>query len=112
MLKRLALKYAPEFVLEWAKKLKKNQRRKELEGQKRSGKVFSKDSLVADLRKIGVAAGDSVLVHVSLSKIGFVEGGVKTVVDALSEVLGPGGNLLFPTSPVGGRNKTHLEEHP
>ena len=40
MLKKLALKYAPEFVLEWAKQLKKNQRRKELEQQKQSGKVI------------------------------------------------------------------------
>lgn len=112
MLKRLALKYAPEFVLEWAKKLKKDQRRRELEIQRQSGEGITKGDLEEDLRKIGIGSGDSVLVHISMSKIGYVEGGVKTIVDALSDVVGPTGNLLFPTSPVIGRNKTHLEEHP
>ncbi len=112
MLKKLALTYTPEFVLEWAKKLKKNQRRKELATQQQRGKGISKDSLIADLKKIGLKPDDSVLVHSSLSKIGFVEGGPKTIVDALSEVVGSEGTLLFPTFPAAGRNKTHLMEHP
>ena len=33
MLKKLILKYAPEFVLDWAKALKKKQRRMQLEKQ-------------------------------------------------------------------------------
>ena len=112
MLKKLALKYAPEFVLEWAKQLKKNQRRKELDQQKQNGKVISKEILIQDLKKIGLKKNDSVLVHSSLSKIGFVEGGPKAIVDALWEVLGPEGTLLFPTFPAAGRNKTHLEDTP
>ncbi|MBL0330395.1 MAG: AAC(3) family N-acetyltransferase [Bacteroidetes bacterium] len=112
MLKKLALKYAPEFVLEWAKQLKKNQRRKELELQKQGGNVISKQRLVADLIKIGIKKNDSVLVHSSLSKIGFVEGGPKTIVDALFDVVGKEGTILFPSFPAIGRNKTHLEEHP
>lgn len=112
MLKKLALKYAPEFVLEWAKKLKKNQRRKELEEQKLSGKTITMESLISDFKKIGIQTGDSVLVHSSLSKIGFIEGGAKTVVDALVKVVGTEGTLLFPTFPAAGRNKTHLEESP
>lgn len=112
MLKKLALKYAPEFVLEWAKQLKKNQRRKELEQQKQGGNVISKQRLVVDLIKIGIKKNDSVLVHSSLSKIGFVEGGPKTIVDALFDVVGTEGTILFPSFPAIGRNKTHLEEHP
>jgi aminoglycoside 3-N-acetyltransferase len=65
-----------------------------------------------DLKKIGLVAGDSVLVHSSLSKIGFVPGGAATVIEALFEVVGPEGTLLFPTFPAKGKNKTHLEEHP
>jgi len=112
MLKKLALKYAPEFVLEWAKQLKKNQRRKELSQQKQNGKIITKEILMEDLKKIGLKKNDSVLVHSSLSKIGFVEGGPKTIVDALQEVVGAEGTLLFPTFPAAGRNKTHLEENP
>ena len=112
MLKQLALKYAPEFILEWAKKLKKDQRRKELEFQKKNKLGISKAQLVEDLKKIGIKEGDSVLVHSSMSKIGFVNGGPKTIVDALLEVIGNSGTLLFPTFSAAGRNKTHLEEHP
>lgn len=112
MLKQFALKYAPDFILEWAKKLKKNQRRKQLELQEKNRSGITKLQLINDLKKIGIKEGDSLLVHCSLSKIGFVNGGPKTVVDALMEVLGKTGTLLFPTFAAAGRNKTHMEEHP
>lgn len=112
MLKQLILKYAPGFMLEWAKTLRKNRRRKVLKEQEQSKKGISKTQLVNDLQKIGIRKGDSVLVHSSLSKIGFVEGGAKTVIGALMDVTGNEGTLLFPTFPAKGRNKTHLEEHP
>jgi aminoglycoside 3-N-acetyltransferase len=50
--------------------------------------------LVDDLRALGVQAGGSVLVHASLSMIGHVQGGAKTVIDALLEVLGRDGTLV------------------
>lgn len=112
MLKQIILKYAPEFVLEWAKTLKKNQRRKQLYLQEQTKTGITQQKLVDDLNKIGLQKGDSVLVHSSLSKIGFVEGGPATVVNALFEVIGQEGTLLFPSFPAKGRNKTHLEEHP
>lgn len=54
------------------------------------------DRLVADLHALGVAPGDSVLTHASLSRIGFVPGGAETVVRALVEAVGPEGTALFP----------------
>jgi aminoglycoside 3-N-acetyltransferase len=111
MLKRIVLKYSPEFILEWAKQLKKNQRKKQLKHQENNKSGITKEILIADLKKIGLTIGDSVLVHSSLSKIGFVEGGAKTVVDALTEVIGETGTLLFPTFPAAGKNKTYLQEH-
>jgi len=112
MLKQLALKYAPDFLLEWAKKLKKDQRKKQLAQQQKNKKGITPEQLINDLKKIGLKQGDSVLVHSSLSKIGFIEGGAKTIVEGLVEVVGPNGTLLFPSFPATGRNKTHLEEHP
>ena len=112
MLKHLILKYAPEFVLNWTKKLKKNQRRKHLYKQENSNSTHTKHSLVEDFKRIGLKSNDSVLVHSSLSKIGFVTGGPQTVIDALFEVIGSEGTLLFPSFPATGRNKTHLQEHP
>jgi aminoglycoside 3-N-acetyltransferase len=112
MLKQLALKYAPEFLLEWAKRLKKNQRRKHLSEQEKSDSGITKEQLLNDLRKIGLKENDSVLVHSSLSKIGFVKGGASTVISALEEAIGKEGTLLFPAFPAAGRNKDHLEAYP
>lgn len=53
--------------------------------------------LVDDLRALGLQDGDVVLVHSSLSGLGWVEGGAATVIDALVEAVGPGGTVLFPT---------------
>lgn len=53
--------------------------------------------LADDLRRLGLAAGDLVLVHSSLSRLGFVVGGAVTVVRALLDVLGPEGTLVVPS---------------
>ncbi len=53
-------------------------------------------SLVADLRALGVGEGMLVLVHSSLSALGWVCGGPVAVVLALQEVLGAAGTLVMP----------------
>jgi aminoglycoside 3-N-acetyltransferase len=55
------------------------------------------DSLAADLRALGVRAGDVVLLHSSNKSLGFVVGGAQAVVQALLDVLGPDGTLVVPT---------------
>eukprot|EP01006_Ploeotia_vitrea_P023616 TRINITY_DN56156_c0_g1_i1.p1 TRINITY_DN56156_c0_g1~~TRINITY_DN56156_c0_g1_i1.p1 ORF type:complete len:299 (-),score=28.46 TRINITY_DN56156_c0_g1_i1:51-947(-) len=54
-------------------------------------------SLVQQLRDLGVAAGMSLMVHSSLSKLGWVAGGPQAVIQALEDVLGPTGTLIMPT---------------
>lgn len=54
-------------------------------------------SLVADLRDLGVEAGDVLLVHSSLSALGWVSGGAPAVVDALMEAVTESGTLVLPT---------------
>ena len=56
----------------------------------------TRDSLAADLRKLGVGAGQHILLHASLRSLGWVEGGATAVVDALCDVLGPAGTLVVP----------------
>ena len=71
-------------------------------------KVVSKEQIVVDLQKLGLKHGDLVNVKASLSSIGKVEGGAKTVIDAILEVIGDEGTLvseafiaefLFPLTP-------------
>ncbi|MEU6904934.1 AAC(3) family N-acetyltransferase [Streptomyces coeruleorubidus] len=59
-----------------------------------SGRLRGRADLVADLRRLGLRDGDTVLVHAALHAVGPVSGGVRTVVDALLEVLGPAGTLV------------------
>ena len=57
----------------------------------------TKDELKKGLRELGVRAGMKVLVHSSLSRFGYVEGGADTVIDALTELLTSEGTLLMPS---------------
>jgi aminoglycoside 3-N-acetyltransferase len=54
------------------------------------------DSLVADLCSLGIAPGMVLLVHSSLSSLGWVSGGPVAVILALEQVLGPRGTLVMP----------------
>ncbi|MDQ6874978.1 MAG: AAC(3) family N-acetyltransferase [Actinomycetota bacterium] len=54
-------------------------------------------SLADDLGRLGVTAGGTLLVHSSLSSLGWVCGGPAAVVHALLDVLGPAGALVVPT---------------
>jgi len=55
------------------------------------------EGIAADLRRLGLSPGDSLIVHSSLKSIGWLEGGPDAVIDALQEVLTPRGNLAIPT---------------
>lgn len=67
-------------------------------------------SLENDLRTLGVRPGMTLLVHSSLSSLGWVCGGAMAVVLALESVLGPEGTLVMPahsygwSDPAGWRN--------
>jgi aminoglycoside 3-N-acetyltransferase len=60
------------------------------------------DSLLSDLLSLGVRPGGVLLVHASLRSLGPLPGAgspaarAETVIQALLDVLGPGGTLLFP----------------
>ena len=59
--------------------------------------AVTQEQLVSDLRRLGVAPGQVLLVHASLKSLGWVDGGAPAVVSALREAVGPAGNVVVPT---------------
>lgn len=57
--------------------------------------------LPADLRKafaeVGMVKGQSIMVHASLSRLGYVCGGAQAVIEALLDSVGEEGTILMPT---------------
>ena len=52
--------------------------------------------MIIDLESLGICKGDVLFVHSSLSALGRIDGGSKTVVDGLLSVIGNQGTLLMP----------------
>jgi aminoglycoside 3-N-acetyltransferase len=69
-------------------------------------------SLGRDLSTLGLSAGDTVLVHSSLRSLGWVCGGALAVVQALLDVLGPGGTLVVPAQTMGNSDPRHWSRPP
>lgn len=69
----------------------------------------SHERLLRDLQDLGLAEGDVVLVHSSLSGLGWVEGGADTVIDVLLAAVGESGTVLFPALTGSDRD---APEHP
>lgn len=57
--------------------------------------AVTKGQLAAGLRTLGVAAGQTVMLHASVRAIGWVLGGPRVVLEALLDVLSPGGTLMM-----------------
>ncbi len=62
-----------------------------------SGAIATSRSIADDLARLGVCAGDTVLVHSSLKALGFVVGGVRGVIEALLAAVGPRGTIMMPS---------------
>lgn len=54
-------------------------------------------ALAEQLRACGLRRGDTVLVHMAMSLLGWVVGGAEAVILAFLEALGPAGTLMMPT---------------
>jgi len=64
---------------------------------KTTGQPATVESLSTDLKTLGIAPGMTLLVHASLSSMGWVCGGPVAVILALEHALGPAGTLVMPT---------------
>jgi len=68
----------------------------EADAVRRAEEPATIDTLAKDLARAGVAPGTTLLVHSSLSALGWVAGGPVAVIEALTRALGPHGTLVMP----------------
>ena len=92
-------KIIPEKLWNTARRLK---RKLEFEYIKSDGSI-SKKHLIKNFTSLGIIKGDLLFVHSSLRSIGFVDNGPISVIEAIMDVIGPTGTLVFPTFSI---NKT------
>lgn len=67
---------------------------------KHAGTPAAIEALCKDLESSGLRSGHTVLLHSSLSSLGYVPGGAESVITALLKVLGESGTLMMPTHTV------------
>ena len=60
-------------------------------------KIVLKEDFMQGFSKLGIKEGDNVIVHTSLSSLGFVCGGAQVVIEALLESVKEDGTVLMPT---------------
>ena len=105
-------KWVPGFVVRGYRRMKKRKQQQWLKEQQQSGNGITLDQLVKNLEAMGVRPGDHLMVHASLSALGYVQGGAPTVVEALKATVGKEGALLMPTSPVALLQWDYAQSHP
>ena len=59
--------------------------------------IVLKQDILDALAQAGVKPGQAIMVHTSLSSLGFVCGGAQVVIEALLESVGPEGTIMMPT---------------
>ncbi len=60
-------------------------------------KIVLKQDIMNVLSEVGVTKGQAIMVHTSLSKLGFVCGGPQVVIEALIESVGAEGTIMMPS---------------
>jgi aminoglycoside 3-N-acetyltransferase len=70
------------------------------------------DSLAEQFVACGLVAGQTVLVHSSMSKMGWITGGPVAVIQALLRVLTPSGTLMMPTHTNANTDPTYWQHPP
>ncbi len=68
--------------------------------------MHTRATLAEDLRTLRIVEGDLMFVHSSFKSLGPVESGVKTVIRAMEDVVGPDGLIVMPSfNLIGGRDE-------
>lgn len=59
--------------------------------------MLIKENFMKSYQSLGLEKGDNVIVHTSLSSLGYVCGGAQTIIESLLETVGDSGTILMPT---------------
>jgi aminoglycoside 3-N-acetyltransferase len=78
----------------------------------RTSTPLTVESLAEQFAICGLAAGQTVLVHSAMSKLGWVAGGPEAVILALLRVLGPQGTLMMPAHTTQNTDPAHWRNPP
>ena len=73
--------------------------------------VILKDEIIQKLKEVGLKNGDTVMVHTSLGKMGYVCGGAQAVIEALMEVDVYKRQAIHGTAEGGGTTMDHFVLH-
>ena len=68
-----------------------------MSGWRKMKTSVTKADILLGLKSLGIKPGDRVMVHSSLSSLGYVKDGADAVVDALLEAVGPEGTIMMPS---------------
>lgn len=111
-MRKFLLNILPKSFIIFYKNNKKRQRLKQREFLISQNKSVTKQHIIDKLKSIGITKGDVVMLHSSLSKIGFVQNGANTLINALMEVIENDGTLVMPAFPAVGFNYDYLKTNP
>jgi aminoglycoside 3-N-acetyltransferase len=111
-MRKLLLKILPKSVIEIYKNRKRQAKlnhRKQLE---QNNQIITQGQIEEVLINIGIKSDDVIMLHSSLSKIGFVQNGAETIISAFLKVIGNNGTLVMPAFPAMGYNYDYLQLNP
>ena len=70
--------------------------------------MIKKDELKNQLQSLGLKKNMKILLHVALSKVGYLENGPKDLIDGIEEIISPDGILVMPAYNTYGNYKPNL----
>lgn len=113
MLLRSFLKHiTPQFIIDLYRSQRSKQNASKRESLKQKGEVLTESEVKNILIQNGIKTGDVLMVHSSLSKLGYVDGGAPILISALTNTVGSDGTILMPSFPAIGFNYDHLKKDP
>lgn len=105
-------RYLPSWLIDKIRFYKRSKKKNAIHASKMRGEGLNESSLLAGLHDAGISKGDHLMVHASLSNMGYVDGGAETVVKVLKDCVGPQGLILMPTSPIALLQYDYVRTHP